>query len=148
MLFDFQHNIQVAVGAAVWPRLTLAGNTKPRPRVHARRNAQLDSLLPLHASLSAAFRAALLNDLARALAGRAIARNGEESLCVGQLSTPAAVRAGNNASSLLRPSAVAGLTEFLARQFDFCRYAGCGFLEGQCHVVAQIGATLRSAAST
>src|SRR5689334_19238134 len=143
MLFDLQHHIEVPAGTAVWPRLALAGNTEPRACVHSRRNAQLNGFLPLHAPLSAAFRAALLNDLARALAGRARSRDGEESLRVGHLPAPAAVRAGNNASSLFRPSAVAGLAEFLAWKFDFCRYAGCGFLEGQRHVIAQIGATLR-----
>src|SRR5690349_1585428 len=148
MLFDLKHHIEVAAGTAVWPRLALAGNTEPRPRVHARRNAQLDGFLALHASLSTAFKAALLNDLARALAGRARARDGEESLRVSHLPASAAVRAGYNASSLLRPSAVAGLAEFLARQLDLGGHASRRFLEGQGHVVAQIGATLRSAAST
>src|ERR1700758_4671891 len=118
MLFNFQHHIEVAAGTAVWPRLALAGNAEPRACVHARRNAQLDGFLALHAPLSAAFKAAFFNDLARALAGRARARDGEEALRVGHLPAPAAVRAGNNASSLLRPSAVAGLAEFLARQLD------------------------------
>src|SRR5947208_6921925 len=148
MLLDFEHHIEVAAGTAVWPRLTFAGNAKARACIHAGRNAQLDGFLALHAPLAAAFHAAFFDDLARALASWASARDGEESLRITHLPTPAAGRAGNDASSLLRSSAVAGFTEFLARKFDFCRYTGRGLLDVQRHVVAQIGATLRAATST
>src|SRR5216110_2275498 len=89
MLLDFEHHIEVAAGTAVWPRLTFAGNAKARARVHAGRNAQLDGFLALHAPLAAAFRAAFFDDLARALAGGASARDGEESLRITYLPTPA-----------------------------------------------------------
>src|SRR5579859_1929151 len=85
MLFDFEHDIKVAARTAIRPRLAFAGNAKARSRVHAWRNAQLDGFLALHAPLASAFRATLFDDLARALAGRACARNGEESLLIRQL---------------------------------------------------------------
>ena len=53
-----------------------------------------------------------------------------------------------NACALFRARAVAGFAVFLARQLDLGGDACGGFLEGERHVVAQVGATLCAAAST
>jgi len=53
MLFDFQHNVQIAGGPAIGPRLAFAGDAQPRSGVHARRNSQLNRLFAFEASLAA-----------------------------------------------------------------------------------------------
>src|SRR5713226_228771 len=146
MLFDFQHDIQIARRPAIGSGLSFTGDTQPRSGIHARWNAQLDGFFALEASLPAALLAAFLHNLTRTLARRARARDGEEPLLIGNLATPSASLAGLNAGAFFRAAAVAGLAEFLSRQFNLGGYACGGFFERERHVVAQIGATLSAAA--
>src|SRR6267154_2927017 len=148
MLFDFEHNVQIARRSAVGPRFAFTGNAKSRSGIHTRRNTQLNGFLALEASLPAAFLATLLHDLPRALTRWARARDGEKSLLIGKLATASASLAGLNASAFFRPGAVAGFAEFLARQLDLSGYARGSFLERKRHVISQVGATLRAAAAT
>src|SRR5882672_437420 len=133
---------------AVRPGLAFAGDTQPRSRIHARRNPQFNGLLALEASLPAALRAALLHNLTRALARRARARDGKESLLIGQLPAAGARLEGLNACTLLGARAVACLAVFLARQLDLGGHARGRFFERERHVVTQIGPALRAPAST
>src|SRR5207248_6326747 len=76
-LFDFEHNVEVALSAAVGARFAFARHAQARAGIDAGRNAQLDGFLAFDAALSAALRAALFHDLTRALAreiGRASCR--------------------------------------------------------------------------
>src|SRR5207245_2791380 len=124
------------------------GNAQPRSGVHSRRNAQLNCFFAFEASLASALRAALLHNLSRALACGACARDGEKSLLVRQLTAATAGLAGLNAGALLRAGAVARFAVFLPRQLDLGGYARGRFLERERHVVPQIRAPLRTAAST
>src|SRR5262249_21634612 len=101
MLFDFKHHIKVAVETPIQSRLALTGNTKTRPHIHAKRNAQFDGFLALHAPLPTAFGAALLDDLSRALTNRAIAADLKKTLLIVELATATTVWTANDADSLL-----------------------------------------------
>src|SRR5712664_1057743 len=147
MLLDFKHYVQITRRPAVRPRLSFAGHTQPRSSVHAWRNPQLDGLFAFQPSLPAALLAALLHNLPGALARRARARDGEESLLIGQLTAASARLAGLNASALFRARAVAGLAIFLARQLDLSGNARGRFFERERHVITQVGAALRPASS-
>src|SRR5438132_12150004 len=97
MLFDFEHNVQIARRTAVGPGLGLTADTQSRSGIDARGNAQLDSFFALEPPLPATFRATLLHDLPRALTRWARARDGEKSLLIGKLAAASASLAGLNA---------------------------------------------------
>src|SRR6266481_5050057 len=96
MLFDIEHNVQIARRSTVGPGFAFAGNAKPRSGIHTRRNTQLNGFLAFEASLPAAFRATLLHDLPRSLTRWARARDGEKSLLIGKLAAASASLAGLN----------------------------------------------------
>src|SRR5277367_2301627 len=135
MLFHFEHHIKIAGRTAVRTGFALACNSQTRSSIHARRNAQLDGAFAFDAALPAAIEAAFLNNLSRALAVRARARDGEKSLLVRHLAAAAARLAGLRAGALLRPGAVAGFAILLARQFNLGGYAARRFFKRQRHVI-------------
>src|SRR5438552_13967969 len=145
MLFHFKHDIQIAGWPAVRPGFAFPRDTQARSGVHARRNPQLDGLFAFEPSLTAALRATLLHNLSRALARRAGARDGEETLLIAQLPTATAGLASLNAGAFFRACAVASLAVFLARQLDLGSHSRGGFLERERHVVAQVRAALCAA---
>src|SRR5207245_7376482 len=147
VLFDFEDNVQIARRPAIRPGLALAGDTQPRSRIHTGRNSQLDGFFAFETSLAVALLAALAHNLARTLARRARAGDGEKPLLVRQLAAPPACLAGLHAGALLRARAVAGLAVFLARELDFCGHPHRRFFERQRHVIAQVGAALCARAS-
>src|SRR6266487_1976986 len=147
MLFHFQHHVQITGWPAIRPGLALAGDSQPRSRIHTGRNSQLDGFFAFETSLAVALLAALAHNLARTLARRARAGDGEKPLLVGQLAAPAACLAGLHAGALLRARAVAGLAVFLAGELDFCGHPHRRFLERQRHVIAQVGTALCACAS-
>src|SRR5260370_28451573 len=148
MLFACDEAVQIARRSAVRPGLAFAGDTERRSCIHARWNPKLDGLFALESPVAAALVAALLHNLPHALARWAGSRDGEESLLVGELTAAGASLASATARALIRAGAVAGLADFLPRQLDLGGHARVGFFEPERHVVAQIGAALRAAAST
>src|SRR5712692_2340498 len=147
MLLHFEYNVEVARRTAVGSRFAFARDSQARPRVHARREAQLDGAFALDTALAAAIRAALANDLTRALTGGAGARDGEKSLLIGKLSATTAGLTRSDAGAGFRPGAVADFTILLASKLDFRGNAGGSFLKGEGHVVAQVRAALHATAS-
>ncbi len=115
--------------------------------VDAGRDAQFDGALAFDAALAFAFEAAFFNDLSGALARRASAIDGEETLLIDHLAASAAGLAGDDAGALLRARAVAGFAIFLARDADFGGDARRRFFKAERHVVAQIGAALLTCAA-
>src|SRR5271163_1509535 len=148
MFFDVEDDVEIACRAAVGARLAFTGDAQSRARVDAGGNAELDGFFALDAALAAAFGAALANNLARALAGGAGARDGEETLLIGELAAAAAGLAGRYTGAFFGAGAVAGFAVFLAGELDFSSDSGGGFLESARHIVAKIGAALRTAAAT
>src|SRR5207302_3390587 len=147
MLFRFQHDIQIAGWPTIRPGFAFAGDAEASSGVHARRNPQLDGLFAIEASLASALRATLFHNLSRALARRAGARDGEETLLIAQLPTATAGLASLNAGAFFRACAVASLAVFLAGQLDLGGHSRGGFLKGERHVIAQIGSALCAAAT-
>src|SRR5712692_513400 len=147
MLLDLENDVQIARRTAIRSFLAFPGDAEPRARVHAGRNAQINSAFALEASLAAAIRAAFPNHLSGALALRTRARDGKEALLVDELPAPAALLAGADARAGFGAGSVARLAELQARDFDFSRDAAGGLFEGKRHVVAQIGAALRAVAA-
>src|SRR5260370_2728362 len=134
----------MACRSAVRAGLAFPCHAQPRPRVCSGRNPQIDGTLTLQAALAVAIRAALADDLSRALARRTGARDGEESLLVPELAASAASLACGHASSGLCARAIARFAIFLARQFDFRGHARCAFLKRERHVIAQIRPALHT----
>src|SRR5713226_1505410 len=147
MLLDLENDVKVARRPAIRSFLAFPGNAKPRARVHAGRNAQINSAFALEASLAAAIRAAFPNHLSGALALRTRARDGKEALLVDELPAPAALLASTDARAGFGAGSVARFAELQARDFDFGGDAAGGLFEGKGHVVAQIGASLRAVAA-
>src|SRR5580658_9716984 len=146
MLFDFENDVEIAGRAIVGGGFAFAGDTQARAGIDARWNAQLDRFFAFDAALASAIGAAFFDDLSGALACGAGARDGEETLLVGELAATAAGLAGDDAGALLRAGAVAGFAIFLARKLDFCGDASGRFFEGKRHVITQIGAALLATA--
>src|SRR5258705_10477654 len=142
MFLDVQHHVEVAAGPTVGSSLAFTRHTQTRTGVDAGRNAQIDGLVALNASLAVAILATFFDDLASALASWAGAGDGEKSLLIRKLPTSAARLAGCGAGPGLRASAVAGCAELLFGQFDFCRNTTRRLFERQRHVIAQIRAAL------
>src|SRR5260370_14145388 len=82
MLIDVQNDVQISVGAAIRAGLAFALHAQARAGVHTGGNAQFDGSFLFDATLTAALRAAFLDDLSRALAGGAGTRNREKSLLI------------------------------------------------------------------
>src|SRR5260370_34485036 len=129
MLFDLEHDVQIARRPAVRRGLAFAGDPQTCSGIHAGRSPQLNGLCALKPPLPPALRATLLHNLPGALARRSRARDGEESLLIGQLTAACARLAGLNASALFRARAVAGLAVFLPRQLDLGSNSRGGFFE-------------------
>src|SRR6266850_3555569 len=108
MLLHIEDNVQIASWSAIGPGLAFALHAQAGAGIDAGRNAQLDDSFLLHASLTAAFNAALFDDLAGALASGASARDGEKSLLIGELAPAGASLASDYSGAGFRSRAVAG----------------------------------------
>jgi hypothetical protein len=148
MVLHFEENVEVAGNAAVGSLLTFAGDAEAHAVVDAGRNGNFDGAGVFDAALAAAFGAALLDDFAGAVAVRASARNGEESLLIMHLATPFAMLADFHARAGLCAGAVAGRAIFHARNFQFGFHASGRVFERELQVVAHVGATLGTRMST
>ena len=73
--------------------------------------------------------------------------DGEEALLKADLPSPPASRAGNGGTACRRPTARARLTGFEPGNLNLRPVALGRLLEGDLHIVAQIGATLGSSAA-
>ena len=118
VLFHFEKNIEIARRAAVRARLALPGHAQARAGIDAGGNADFERALALDAPLAAARVARVADHLARALASRAGARDGEKSLLVGHLAAAAAGAAGGHAGAGLGAGAFAGFAILAARQCE------------------------------
>src|SRR5207248_8517082 len=85
MLFDIEDYVQIAARSAIHAGFAFSRHAQTSAGIHARWNPQIDCLVAFDAALSAAIRAALLDNLSRALARRASPRDREESLLIGKL---------------------------------------------------------------
>src|SRR5262249_12710169 len=93
-------------------------------------------------------RAGIIDDLATALAGRTGPLEREETLGVTDASLTAAGRTSLGLGAGLGAGARAGLAGHRGRDAHLGGLAAIGFLQGDFHVVAQIGAALAAAAAS
>src|SRR5260370_8534389 len=117
MLMDVQNDVQISGGAAIRAGLAFALHAQARAGVHTGGNAQFDGSFLFDATLTAALRAAFLDDLSRALAGGAGTRNREKSLLIREPAPSAAGLAGCGTGSRFPPRAIARASQFLSREF-------------------------------
>src|SRR6185437_9314422 len=108
MLFDFEEDVEVAGDAAVGSGFAFAGDAQAHAAIHARGNGNFDGVGAFDAALSAAIGAGFLDDLSRAVAIGASARDGEESLLIVHLAAPFAGFARGHGGAGLGAGAVAG----------------------------------------
>src|SRR5439155_2133301 len=94
VIFDVQHNVQVADRATELSDFARPGETDSRSVFHPGGNLRVHRALSQDASFSLALRARIGNHAACALAGRTRTSNAEKSLLVANLATAAARAAG------------------------------------------------------
>src|ERR1700693_3172673 len=82
MFFHLQENIKIARGSAMEAGLAFARKSDSRPRIHARRNGDLEFTLRLPVTLAAAGGARIADDLASAITRAACAPDGKEALLI------------------------------------------------------------------
>ena len=146
MLFNVQHNIEVAGRSAVSPGFAQPGKTYPRTVFDTGRDFGVHRSLPQNAAFPFALQARIGNYASRALTRGTSTRHAEESLLVAHLATPSTGSTGNGsfAGSGARASALFASLVAPNRNAGF-RAEHCLF-EFQRDVLTQIGTTLGAAA--
>src|ERR1022692_541928 len=144
-----QHDIEVAGRSTVNARLALARVQHARAFLDSRGNFDRDRALARDAAMASALRAGIDDQFARALAGAAGARYGEESLLITHLPASPAGGAGDGRLARSRAAAFALVALFQAPHLHLLGDAKCGFLKLESDIFAQIGPALgaRTAAS-
>jgi hypothetical protein len=142
MFLNVQDDVEIAWRAAVGSGFAFASDAEARAGVHAGRNAKFDGLFALNAALTVAIGATFANNLSRALASGACARDGKETLLIGELAAATAGLAGDNAGTFFCAGSVASSAVLLAGQLDFSGNAGRCLFKSERHVIAQIGPAL------
>jgi hypothetical protein len=142
------HDVEVSRRTARDPRLSFPGEPQARSVVHSRRDAHVDRLLPLGATLAAAVRAAIAHDLAGPRAVRAGATDAKESLLENHLAAAATAAADLGRRSGLRPGAVAGAAGSGLRDLDRRLEPLEHVVQLDLEVVAEIGAALAATATS
>ena len=148
VLADMQHDIYVAVLAAIQAIVALPVVQDARAVFHARRHLDVQRVVAHHHALAAALRAWRLDHGSRALAHRTGAGHAEEALLVTHLTLPSALLAGAGCLTAGGARAVAAFAEFAAAHGDVLLHAKGGVLKGDAQVLAQVVAAHGARAST
>src|SRR5271157_2420651 len=142
MLFGVQHHVEIAGGAAVKSRLAFAGVQNASAFLNARRHVHLHRTLACDASMTFALVAGMDDQLARALAGAACPRDGEEALLIAHLSAAATSSAIDGRLAGRCAASFALVALFHPADLHLLANTEDGFLEFEGEIFAQIGATL------
>src|SRR5579863_866716 len=146
MLFDMQHDIEIARRSAVSTSLAQSRKTDTRSVLHTSRNLGVHRLLPQHAALALALQAWIRDHATGTLTSGTSASHAEESLLIANLPTPSAGSTGNWSLARRRTGSAAVLTSLMAAHGNVgFRPENC-FFKFQRDVFTQIGATLGTAA--
>src|SRR6185369_2538010 len=133
VLLDADLDVEIAVRAAVRPRLAVAARADPHAFVDAGRDLDLERLVALEAALAVARLARLGDDLAAAVARRAHLLDAEEALAHLHRSRAVAGGAVDRARSRLRAAALARLARLVRGDADLRFLAVGRFLERDLH---------------
>src|ERR1035438_8728410 len=144
-----QHHVEGAGRSTVNARLALARVQHACAFLDSRGNFDRDRALARDAAMASALRAGIDDQFARALAGAAGARYGEESLLITHLPASAAGSAGDGRLARGCAAAFAQVALFQSPHLHLLGNAKYGFLKLESDIFAQIGPALgaRTAAS-
>src|SRR5690606_24233413 len=123
MVFQANHNIQVAGRAAVGTRAAAPGPAKFLPGVHARRHRDFQNLFDLADALAVAILAGFGDIFAAAAAARARAHHREEAVLHANLPAPRTRRAGLRLGARGGTARLAGLAVDKRRDLELARHA-------------------------
>ena len=147
MLFDVQHDVEIAGGTTELAYFAASGETNARAIFHSGGDLGVHGALPQHASLAFALRTGICDHSARPLTRRTRAGDAEEALLIPHL--PAACARLASAGPLAGRSA--GTATFFAGFVAAHGDLGLGtekcFFKFQGQVFAQIGSALHPAAA-
>src|SRR5712691_8412714 len=148
---DADEDVEIAGRGAVHPDLAFAAEANPGAVFDAGRNVDRQRLLAPDAPLAAAGFARFVDRLARAVAGRAGALDGEKPLLRAHPAMPLAGAAGGRARARLGAIALAGIAMDKGGDANRRLLAAKGVFERDFEVVAQVaaaaGTALRAAAA-
>src|SRR5215471_1131711 len=143
-----EENVEIAGRSTAHARLALAREPDAGAILDARGDVDRKRALARHPPGARARRAGIIDDLAAALAGRTGPLEREETLGVTDASLTAAGRTSLGFGAGLGAGARAALAGHRGRDAHLGGLAEIGFLQGDFHVVAQIGAALAAAAAS
>ena len=136
------HDLQIAVGAAIATRLPLAAQHDHLAVINAGRNVHIGSALMLFKARTAAARAGLLDHLSCTAAGMARPDRYHETACRAHLAAAIAGLAGLRLSARLGSAAVADITALIASELKRLLRARGRFLKADAQAEAQVIALL------
>src|SRR5690606_35103167 len=137
---DRDEDVEIARWSAAQPCLALVGQAAARAVLDALGNVDAELAVFLAPALATAIGAGLVHHLPTALADRAGALDGEETLRRAHLAMPVALAAGMGAGARLGARAVAGGATHQGRHIDLYGAALEALFEADFEVVAQIAA--------
>src|SRR5262249_46132494 len=147
MCAEREENVEIPGWSTAQARLALAREPDAGAILDAGGDVDRKRALARHPPGARARRAGIIDDLAAALAGRTGPLEREETLGVTDASLTAAGRTSLGFGAGLGAGAGAALAGHRGRDAHLGDLAAIGFLQGDFHVVAQIGAALAAAAN-
>src|SRR5215813_13615855 len=148
MRAEREENVEIPGRSTAHARLALAREPDAGAILDARGDVDRKRALARHPPGARARRAGIIDDLAAALAGRTGPLEREETLGVTDASLAAAGRTSLGFGAGLGARAGTPLAGHRGRDAHLSGLAAIGFLQGDFHVVAQIGAALAPAAAS
>ncbi|MND94885.1 hypothetical protein D3C80_871200 [compost metagenome] len=132
-------NVQIASRCAVFACFTLTRQADAVTGIHAGRDFHRQRFGFLYPAVAMAAVARVFDDLTAAMTVRTGLLHGKEALAHLHLALTVTGWTGHRRAAWLRAAAVTNTTLFQRRNADLFGHATNSFLEGQLHVVAQIG---------
>ncbi len=148
VLFDVQHDIQIARRTAKRPRLAVSREPNPRPVFHARRHLRLHHAFAYQPTFTLALRTRIGNHAPRTLTRRTRPRDTEKPLLISHLPLPVTSSARCRSLSRRSPVSLARIASLVPPHIDLLLRAEDRFLKFQMQVFAQISPPLCAAATT
>src|SRR5258708_14407249 len=146
MLLHVKNHVEIAMGTAVDANLAESRKANARFVLDSGGHFRVNSLLLNDSAFAAALGAGIADYAARALAGRAGARNAKETLLIADLAAASATAAGCGCLAVRAAGALAGFTTLMPPVSDLGLGAERGFFEFNGDVFAKIGSPMGASA--
>src|SRR5262245_11019422 len=147
MIRHMQNHVEISSWTILWAGVALIGNTELGSVIHSGRDLQLERLFLFDPSISTAYRAGILDDLARTATMVARLGNREKSLLETNLTITIAGRTRCRTEALLGSASAAFRTRVITGNLDFSGGTKRRFLESDFEVVTQVRSSLNPAAA-